>query len=141
MKKILMLIAAIFLFFPSAPADAAQTWQQIHDHIRTELDNVYTIYQSGDAEGAKNAVNDIYYGIYEKDGLESAVRSGISSKSANLTEYQFYTLKKVIRAGATQDEVKAEGDKLLDMIRELRRPVGRLGDVPPGIRHSAARGH
>lgn len=117
MKKILMLIAAIFLFFPSAPADAAQTWQQIHDHIRTELDNVYTIYQSGDAEGAKNAVNDIYYGIYEKDGLESAVRSGISSKSANLTEYQFYTLKKVIRAGATQDEVKAEGDKLLDMIQ------------------------
>ena len=117
MKKILMLIAAIFLLFPAAPANAAQTWQQIHDHIRTELDNVYTIYQSGDAEGAKNAVNDIYYGIYEKDGLESAVRSGISSKSANLTEYQFYTLKKVIRAGATQDEVKAEGDKLLDMIQ------------------------
>ena len=117
MKKILMLIAAIFLLLPSAPANAAQTWQQIHDHIRTELDNVYTIYQSGDAEGAKNAVNDIYYGIYEKDGLESAVRSSISSKSANLTEYQFYTLKKVIRAGATQDEVKAEGDKLLDMIQ------------------------
>ena len=117
MKKILILLAALFMLLPTAPADAAQTWQQIHDHIRTELDNVYTIYQSGDTEGAKNAVNDIYYGIYEKDGLESAVRSGISSKSANLTEYQFYTLKKVIRAGATLDEVKAEGDKLLDMIQ------------------------
>ena len=66
----------------------------------------------------KDAVNDIYYGIYEKDGLESAVRSGISSKSANLTEYQFYTLKKAIRAGAPQSEIEAEGAKLLSMIQD-----------------------
>ena len=45
------------------------------------------------------------------------MRSGISSKSANLTEYQFYTLKKVIRSGAPQSEVEAEGAKLLDMVQ------------------------
>ena len=117
MKKVLVFLAALLLLLPAIPADAAQTWQQIHDHIGTQMDQVYEIYKTGNAEGAKDAVNDIYYGIYEKDGLESAVRSGISSKSANLTEYQFYTLKKVIRAGAPQAEVEAEGAKLLDMIQ------------------------
>lgn len=117
MKKVLVFLAALLLFLPAIPADAAQTWQQIHDRIGVQMDQVYEIYKTGNAEGAKDAVNDIYYGIYEKDGLESAVRSGISSKSANLTEYQFYTLKKVIRAGAPQAEVEAEGAKLLDMIQ------------------------
>ena len=117
MRKLIVFIMALFLLLPAASTNAAQTWQQIHDHIAAEMNNVYTIYQSGNAEGAKDAVNDIYYGIYEKDGLESAVRSGISSKSANLTEYQFYTLKKAIRAGAPQSEVEAEGKKLLDMVR------------------------
>ncbi|EHG23485.1 FTR1 family iron permease [Selenomonas noxia] len=117
MKKVLVFLAALLLFLPAIPADAAQTWQQIHDRIGVQMDQVYEIYKTGNAEGAKDAVNDIYYGIYEKDGLESAVRSGISSKSANLTEYQFYTLKKAIRAGAPQAEVEAEGAKLLDMIQ------------------------
>lgn len=117
MKKVLVFLAALLLLLPAIPADAAQTWQQIHDRIGVQMDQVYEIYKTGNAEGAKDAVNDIYYGIYEKDGLESAVRSGISSKSANLTEYQFYTLKKVIRAGAPQAEVEAEGAKLLDMIQ------------------------
>lgn len=117
MKKVLVFLAALLLFLPAIPADAAQTWQQIHDRIGVQMGQVYEIYKTGNAEGAKDAVNDIYYGIYEKDGLESAVRSGISSKSANLTEYQFYTLKKVIRAGAPQAEVEAEGAKLLDMIQ------------------------
>ena len=117
MKKVLVFLATLPLFLPAIPADAAQTWQQIHDRIGVQMDQVYEIYKTGNAEGAKDAVNDIYYGIYEKDGLESAVRSGISSKSANLTEYQFYTLKKVIRAGAPQAEVEAEGAKLLDMIQ------------------------
>ena len=90
MKKVLVFLAALLLFLPAIPADAAQTWQQIHDRIGVQMD---------------------------QDGLESAVRSGISSKSANLTEYQFYTLKKVIRAGAPQAEVEAEGAKLLDMIQ------------------------
>ena len=117
MKKVLVFLATLLLFLPVIPADAAQTWQQIHDRIGVQMDQVYEIYKTGNAEGAKDAVNDIYYGIYEKDGLESAVRSGISSKSANLTEYQFYTLKKAIRAGAPQAEVEAEGAKLLDMIQ------------------------
>ena len=117
MRKLFAFITALFLLLPAASTNAAQTWQQIHDHIATEMDGVYAIYQSGDAEGAKDAVNNIYYGIYEKDGLESAVRSSISSKSANLTEYQFYTLKKAIRSGAPQSEVEAEGAKLLDMVQ------------------------
>lgn len=66
MRKLFAFITALFLLLPAASTNAAQTWQQIHDHIATEMDGVYAIYQSGDAEGAKDAVNNIYYGIYEK---------------------------------------------------------------------------
>lgn len=117
MKKFFILILSMCFFLPPAVTDAAQTWQQIHDRITVEMGQVYEIYKTGDPQGARDAVNKIYYGIYEKDGLESAVRSGISGKSANLTEYQFYTLKKAIRAGAPQAEIEAEGAKLLDMIQ------------------------
>ena len=139
MRKLFAFITALFLLLPAASTNAAQTWQQIHDHIATEMDGVYAIYQSGDAEGAKDAVNNIYYGIYEKDGLESAVRSSISSKSANLTEYQFYTLKKAIRSGAPQSEVEAEGAKLLDMVQTISvAPVMRRSSRPSTTGRSQA---
>lgn len=112
----LAIMAALLLVLPSG-AEAAQTWQQVHDHIAESMEGVYAIYESGNAEGAKDAVNDIYYGIYEKDGLESAVRNGISAKSANLTEYQFYELKKAIRAGEPPEQIRAEGAKLLEMVQ------------------------
>ena len=115
MRKIFsLLVAAIFLLMPTV--DAAQTWTQVYEHVSADMAGVLAKYNGGDAEGAKNAVNDIYYGIYEKDGLESAVRNGISAKSANLTEYQFYNLKKAIKNGESQEEVKAQADKLLEMI-------------------------
>ena len=52
MRKLFAFITALFLLLPAASTNAAQTWQQIHDHIATEMDGVYAIYQSGDAEGA-----------------------------------------------------------------------------------------
>ncbi len=113
-KFLLAIFATVLLVMPTAYA--AQTWTQVYEHIESDMQRVLNLYESGDAEGAKNAVNDIYYGIYEKDGLESAVRNGISAKSANLTEYQFYNLKKSIRNSESQEAVKAHADKLLEMI-------------------------
>ena len=117
MKKILCFLLGFMFVMMINRVEAAQTWQPIYDKIAKEISVVYSTYASGDPEGAKTVVNNIYYGIYEKDGLESAVRTGISAKSANLTEYQFYKLKKSIRSNASQAEVESEGAKLLEMIQ------------------------
>ena len=74
-------------------------------------------YASGDLEGSKKTVNDTYYGVYEKDGLEKAIRSTIASKNANLTEYQFSKLKKAIREDQGEASVKSEAETLLTMIK------------------------
>ena len=40
MRKLFVFIMALCLFLPAASTDAAQTWQQIHDHIAAEMENV-----------------------------------------------------------------------------------------------------
>lgn len=123
LKKNFLLVRLVSICFFSlilftSSTFAGQQWEKVGERIYQGLDNAITIYEMGDHEGAKNAVNDVYYGIYEKDGLESTVRGAISAKSANLTEYQFSKLKKAMRNDASNEEVKAENDKLKAMIEE-----------------------
>ena len=86
----LMLVGAL----SSMPAQAAQDWMQSYHHIETMLGKAEEAYAAGDKEGAKKIVNDSYYGVYETDGLEKAIRTTISSKNANLTEYQYSKLRR-----------------------------------------------
>ena len=109
----LMLVGAL----SSMPAQAAQDWMQSYHHIETMLGKAEEAYAVGDKEGAKKIVNDSYYGVYETDGLEKAIRTTISSKNANLTEYQYSKLKKAIRDDAGIAAVKAEKDQLLSMMK------------------------
>lgn len=109
----LMLVGAL----SSMPAQAAQDWMQSYHHIETMLGKAEEAYAAGDKEGAKKIVNDSYYGVYETDGLEKAIRTTISSKNANLTEYQYSKLKKAIRDDAGIAAVKAEKDQLLSMMK------------------------
>ncbi|WP_297893866.1 hypothetical protein [uncultured Campylobacter sp.] len=39
MRKLIVFIMALFLLLPAASTNAAQTWQQIHDHIAAEINS------------------------------------------------------------------------------------------------------
>ena len=95
---------------------AAQTWEQVGERIHQTTAEAMALYAAGDVAGAKKKVNDVYYAIYEKDGLEMAVRNTVAAKNANLTEYQFNKLKKAMIEGKSVPEVQAEADKVLEMI-------------------------
>lgn len=118
-KKILTALFSLLLvgLLTSMPAEAAQDWMQSYHHIESMLGKAEEAYAAGDKESAKKIVNDSYYGVYETDGLEKAIRTTISSKNANLTEYQYSKLKKAIRDDAGEAAVKAEADKLLSMMK------------------------
>lgn len=109
-------LMALVLFFGGATASAAPQWEQIYMHVDEMIAQSVATYASGDVQGAKQIVNDAYYGVYEKDGLEKAIRSTIAAKNANLTEYQFSRLKKAMIEGKSQEEVQATADKLMAMI-------------------------
>lgn len=117
-KKLLFTVCFILslLMLPFS-ARASQDWEQIYDHIDSMIHTSVEQYASGDLEGSKKTVNDTYYGVYEKDGLEKAIRSTIASKNANLTEYQFSKLKKAIREDQGEASVKSEAETLLTMIK------------------------
>lgn len=117
-KKILFaVIFATSLVLVPFSSRASQDWEQIYDHIDSMIHTSVEQYASGDLEGSKKTVNDTYYGVYEKDGLEKAIRSTIASKNANLTEYQFSKLKKAIREDQGEASVKSEAETLLTMIK------------------------
>ena len=107
------------LLLLAAPlTEAAPKWQEVADRIAQTVDQAVTVYEGGDYEGARDLVNAAYYGIYEKEGLESVMRSSVSAKETSLTEYQFYKIKKSMKNGESMDVVKQEAEKLKSMVND-----------------------
>lgn len=128
-RKIMAALAAFLIFFPlfGPVADAAQDWNQVYSRLEKMIQQGVDEYKSGDADKAKKTVNDSYYGIYENDGLETAIRTTISSKNANVTEYQYSELKKAIKNDEGLDKVQGEADKLLSLIQKDVKTLGGKG--------------
>ena len=118
MKKLLLLICTITLMLNIQSAQAAPKWQELAKQVEITVREAVEIYKTGDGRAAKEKVNDAYYGIYEKEGMEGALRVTVSSKAVGLTEYQFYKVKKAMLAGAPLEEVQGEVDTLVEMIYE-----------------------
>ena len=117
LKRILFLCMTLLLL--AAPlTEAAPKWQEVADRIAQTVDQAVTVYEGGDYEGARDLVNAAYYGIYEKEGLESVMRSSVSAKETSLTEYQFYKIKKSMKNGESMDVVKQEAEKLKSMVND-----------------------
>ncbi|MBR1590426.1 MAG: FTR1 family iron permease [Acidaminococcaceae bacterium] len=120
MKRLLSLFLAIMLTvcLSAAPAEAAQNWRQVYQNIEDMINKGVAQYKNGDIPTAKNTINDSYYGIYEKDGFEKAVRTTISSKNANVAEYQYSRLKKAIREDHGAEAVENEAKDLLALMQK-----------------------
>lgn len=99
-----------------ASAEASPKWQEVADRIAAVVDQSVEIYKTGDYEGARDLVNNAYYGLYEAEGLENVLRTTVSSKDTNVTEFQFYKLKRSMKNGETIEEVQKEADDLKRMV-------------------------
>lgn len=120
MRKIffaLMIGLAIFSVQVSV-ADAAPKWQRLAGQIEDLIKEGVEVYKTGDRQAAKEKINDAYYGVYEKEGMEGALRVTVSSKAVGLTEYQFYKLKKAMLEGAPLETVQSEANTLIEMVYE-----------------------
>ncbi len=118
MKKGIILLFALLFFSVLPSAQAAPKWEQVAGHVQETMKAALQMYDAGDLEGAKKTVNDAYYGVYEKDGLEKAIRTTVAVKNANLTEYQFYRIKKMMNEGADSAALHAANDVLVGMIND-----------------------
>jgi high-affinity iron transporter len=121
----------------AAPAQAAQSsrqwanWNEIASAMEDSLKQAYQAYQANDVQGAKDWVNDAYFGHYEKYGFERTVLSHISGKRAATTEYQFALIKKMMNEG---ESLQAVGDALQVLVRMLKEDADALdGNVESAL--------
>lgn len=117
MKKFLMAICVMAVLF-GAVASAAPKWHELASQIEEDVNSAVEIYRKGDGRAARDKVNDAYYGIYEKEGMEGALRVTVSSKAVAVTEYQFYKVKKAMLEGEPLETVETEAAKLIQMVNE-----------------------
>lgn len=109
--------------FSFATAEAAPKWQEVADRIAVVVDQAVEVYKTGDYEGGRDLVNNAYYGLYEAEGLENVLRTTVSSKETNITEFQFYKLKRSMKNGEPIEAVQKEADELKRMVNENVRSL------------------
>lgn len=118
MKKIFLFIFAVTFMLIFSTSEAAPKWQTLADQIEKTVNEAVEIYKTGNGQAAKEKINDAYYGIYEKEGMEGALRVTVSSKAVGVTEYQFYKVKKAMLEGAPFETVQSEAETLIEMVNE-----------------------
>lgn len=126
MRKILLilLVPLILALAGQTSVSAAGSWDKVIDKIELTMKQSLAVYKSGDVEKAKNLVNDAYYGLYEKEGLEIAIKSKISGRRASTEEYGYSTIKKLMTNQAPASQVQKEMNTLIKMMREDAAQIG-----------------
>jgi high-affinity iron transporter len=114
-----LVLALVLMSGASVPLFAAQdTWSDVADEMRAMLDRSYDGYVAGDMDGAKDAVDEAYFDLYEKLGFEKNVKAYISGNRVAAVEHEFDSVKKAMSAGEPKAEVRKALDKLIVLLRE-----------------------
>ena len=115
------LLMVLLLALPVYAEQKYANWQEVASTMGTVLDGAVEAYGAGGEEAGKKAteqVNVAYYKFYEKLGFEKTVMASISGSRGTDVEHQFYLVKKVIRDGGSQEELKSSVETLKSMLTE-----------------------
>lgn len=115
------LLMALLLALPVYAEQKYANWQEVASTMGTVLDGAVEAYGAGGEDAGKKAteqVNVAYYKFYEKLGFEKTVMASISGSRGTDVEHQFYLVKKVIRDGGSQEELKGSVETLKSMLTE-----------------------
>jgi len=97
---------AVSLMLLAAPAQAGDHWSTLAASISAEIAKAEALAVGGNADEAKKVVTQAYFGLFESEKMEAALRKEIGAKPAYEREKQFGDLRKLVTRG-TPDEIKA----------------------------------
>ncbi len=115
-KRFLVFFLLALLLFPGR-LFAASSWDGVVDRVESYLQQSLDAYAKGDVTKAKELLNEAYFGPFESERMEQAVRVNISSKRAAEIEFQFGSIRKKMGAAADQGVIRQEMDALVEMLR------------------------
>ncbi|KAA1175957.1 hypothetical protein FWJ25_02160 [Marinobacter salinexigens] len=126
MRLLSVLCGALILQVSVVVRAGNDDWRPVAEQVISELDVALSSYQAGHAQEARRSVIQAYFGPFEGEKMEAAIRSQFGIEPAFLVERQFGALRKAIKQGAEQSDViqLTEGLK-----QALREQAGKLNEA------------
>ena len=115
-------------------------WNDAADAIDIVINHAVELYEAGDSDSYEYA-KATYWGYYETTGFERNVMTYISGARVSAVELQFTTFRKAVKKDMGADVVRAEGQKLSEMLHEdalILSPAGTSTDVASGASSGGA---
>ena len=112
--KILVFIVLLVTASPSMGSDLV-TWRDVALQVNAELARAETLFFRGDKAGAKKAVMEAYFGVFETEKMEAAMRTELGAKYTYRVERRFGAIRKAIK--------KDDGDAVRKISRSLRKTL------------------
>lgn len=134
-KKVYAVIVLVLVFLlPAVPVFAApKTWNDVVNDINAELQKAEEAYRRGDVPGAKNGVNEAYFGPYEGSQMEKAVRLNISAQANAQIEAKFREIKKAMTGKKDIAEIESQVAELIRELRALANQMDGTGNSRFGV--------
>ncbi|KJR45218.1 High-affinity Fe2+/Pb2+ permease precursor [Desulfosporosinus sp. I2] len=135
-KKLAVVLLGLLLILGLAPAAmaAGQSFSGVVEEIDKHLQDAYTTYKQSDVAGAKNLVDEAYFGPYESGQMEKAVRLNISAKRNAEVESAFKQLKKDMVKGVPASQIKQQIEQLVSGLQADAKTLdGDLSESSTGF--------
>lgn len=135
-KKLAVVLLGLIIILGLTPAAmAGQSFRGVVVEIDKHLQDAYTTYKQGDVAGAKNLVDEAYFGPYESGQMEKAVRLNISAKRNAEVESAFKQLKKDMVKGVPASQIKQQIEQLVSGLQADAKTLdGDLSGSSTGFR-------
>ena len=104
-------------------------WNDAADAIEKVAFHAADLYEAGDKESAYDFAKATYWGYYETTGFERNTMTYISGSRVSAAELQFTTLRKAVKKDLGTETVRAEAQKLSDMLHEDALTLSPEGSV------------
>lgn len=120
MRRVLLtiLVLLILILVWQRTGLAAIAWKKVAHDIEDVMQHSLNAYRQGDIEKAKGLVNDAYFDLFEKEGMERAILSNISGRRAAVLEDEFSNIKKMMTNQMPVAQVERAIGELVVMLRE-----------------------
>lgn len=108
----------VLMLLPLAAVAGDGSWVPVANQVIGHLDQALERYRAGDAEAARRDVVQAYFGPFEGEQMEAAIRSRLGTGPAFLLERQFGAARKAIQSGAPAAAIEQDIDQLKQALLE-----------------------
>jgi len=126
--RLLAIAAQLLLALPLAAAETGH-WSRMAAAISGEIAKAEALALAGKPDEAKKTVTQAYFGLFESEKMEAALRKDIGSKHAFGREKQFGDLRKLVAKGPP-DEIRQLSAALRSGLAEDGKALDTAGVSP-----------